>query len=128
MVVYLIVVIAHTQMPLWVKEIFCEWLPGILMMKRPEDDDEEKDEDDEEVQEAGGLEGVESGQGGALHNCHDMHDDVAGPDSAASAAAAAAAAQNQGNLLDLAAVGFDSVEVRNPTVPSLRLPPGKSRI
>ncbi|XP_022667051.1 acetylcholine receptor subunit alpha-like 1 [Varroa destructor] len=118
---------ATHKMPLWVKEIFCEWLPGILMMKRPEDDDEEKDEDDEEVQEAGGLEGVESGQGGALHNCHDMHDDVAGPDSAASAAAAAAAAaaaQNQGNLLDLAAVGFDSVEVRSPTVPSLRLPPG----
>ncbi|XP_028968763.1 acetylcholine receptor subunit alpha-like 1 [Galendromus occidentalis] len=37
---------ATHKMPLWVKEIFCEWLPGILMMKRPEDDEGEKEEQD----------------------------------------------------------------------------------
>lgn len=36
-------------MPPWVKEIFCEWLPGILMMKRPEDDESDKDEQERMV-------------------------------------------------------------------------------
>lgn len=106
-------------MPLWVKEIFCEWLPGILMMKRPEDDESEKDEEDEDGREGVGLDGVDNGQGGVLHNGDDLNDDDQVPESGA-----AAAVSNSGNLLDLA-VGFEGVEVRNPAIPPLPPPPGE---
>lgn len=106
-------------MPLWVKEIFCEWLPGILMMKRPEDEESEKEDDDDEPHEAGGFDGVDNGQGGLVHNADDMNDDTAGPESGA-----VAAVPNSANLLELA-VAFEGVEVRNATIPPLPPPPGE---